>query len=109
MALTRSLTRKEKEEFQKNREAYQKFLLEDAKTIEILDGIFGKDKYAALNTPEKRACWRAGYEVRGRSMFFQTLRSNLNIPWTALESGNVTEDDSYYYTLGSCMSKKDVE
>lgn len=102
----RQLTAKEKEAFQKNREAFQKYLAEDEKTIEILDGIMGKGMYHALNTPEKRALWRAGYELKGPSCIYWTKNSNNCMFWTAAEEGDITDNDAYYYCLGAVMIKK---
>lgn len=115
----RQLTSAEKESFARNGAAYKKYLSEDADTVKILDEIFGVGKYSALNTIERRAIWRAGFEVGGPSCIFATKSSNDCLHWRALDPEgidpttsefwrsdsrkDVTENDSYYYTLGSSM------
>jgi hypothetical protein len=102
----RQLTEAEKKGFARNTEAYQKYLLEDNATIEILDKLLGKNRWSALNTVEKRALWRAGYEIRGRCVLFTGEQSESK-SWKALGDKDVTEDDldAYYYTLGKSMNR----
>lgn len=52
----RDLTQEEEQELRLSWDLYSKFLSEDAKTVEMLDRIYGPSKHSALiNTPEKRA------------------------------------------------------
>ena len=118
MSAFRQLSHKEKAAFQANSDAYRKYILEDQKTIEILDQVLGK--YPALDTREKRAAWRAGYELNGPSVIYTSKNSNTSLSWKAIDPEgidhdvsefwrsddrkNATDNDAYYYTLGACMS-----
>ena len=60
----RALTDAEELPLRHSWELYKTFLAEDYETIEMIDNIYGPGKASALNTPEKRACWRVGHETQ---------------------------------------------
>ena len=118
MATFRQLTEKEKKEFEEISATFQKYNSsnEDVNTIRILDERLGVGKYSALNTIERRAIWRAGYERGGHSLIFVSLKSMDSLSWKSIsptgidsksstfwtsdQRKNITENDAYYFELG---------
>ena len=49
----------------------------------------------AINTPEKRACWRVGHETQKGGGF--DLHHDINCERTATEAGSVTGGNDDYY------------
>jgi len=115
------MTHKEKDEFARNSEAYEKYLLQDEETVQILTHLLD-GHFEGLDTPEKRACWRAGFELGGSSIIFTSKSSNTSLAWRAIAPNdidlsvseywrsdnrkNATDNDSYYYTLGAIMHRR---
>ena len=84
----RDLTSEEEQGLRHSWVLYRKFLAEDAKTVEILNRIYGNDKHSALiNTPEKRACLRVGIETQknGGLSLDNAISCEYRFVWTATE------------------------
>lgn len=76
----------------------------DAETIEMLNQIY-EGKWSGLNTPEKRECWRYGYEnptIRTGKFSDPDTEDERFHPIKLGENKNITDDenDAYYITLG---------
>ena len=104
----RQLTRAEKEKITQVRDLYKKFLAEDETTKEMLDRYYGEGKWRALIDPSRRALWRAGHEMQWGGIIFHCKRISCMDFWsfTAEEGRAVTDNDPYYITLGSCVSRQ---
>ena len=105
----RDLTPEEEQDLTRSWALYRRFLAEDAKTIAMLNKIYGHgNHFALINTPEKRACWRVGNETQktgGFGLHYDTIGDYRSV-WTATEEKNVTGYDGYYRSLGSSASRK---
>jgi len=90
------------------KEEVQKFLAQDAETIEILNQIYGKGRWG-LNTREKRAAWRFGYEHPevpvGKFSNSDTPKERWH-PIRLLHPRQLTDMDSFYVALGQCVSRE---
>jgi hypothetical protein len=95
----RDLTLEEEQDLRLSWALYRKFLAEDAKTVELLDKIYSSGKWSFINTPEKRSCWRVGYETQKTGAL--CLDHDFKFMWTATEERSVTGYDEYYRSLGA--------
>ncbi len=80
----------------------------DKETIRILDQTFGENKWPALNTVEKRAVWRFGYEhpeVKSCKFIYADTPKEKSIPLRLLHPRQLTENDAFYITLGQCAPR----
>jgi hypothetical protein len=87
---------------------YQEALALDPETISMITKNLGS--LCALDTPEKRACFRCGVEA-GFSAQWGTF-SHSDQPnekfhgWRALHPLQATENDAFYASIGSSLSLK---
>lgn len=100
----RELTLEEEQDLRLSWDLYRKYLSDDGHTIKILDRVYGPGKWSSLiHTPEKRACWRVGYETQKMGGFYLDRDTNYDFrfAWVASQEGSVTGYDEYYRTLGA--------
>jgi hypothetical protein len=101
------LTKAEEEDLRHSWDLYRKFLGDDVYTKEMLAKIYGPGKVSALNTPEKRACWRVGHETQICGSFDLIYNDAYRYEWTATEAGSVTVGyDDHYRALGASSSRQ---
>ena len=86
----------------------RRLLSQDEETIEILNRVYGEGKWG-LNTKEKRAAWRFGFEhpdaLVGKFSHSDTPKERFH-PIRLLHPKQLTDMDSFYVALGQCMSSE---
>ena len=84
---------------------YNNALNQDKETKKILDRIYGQEKWSALDTAERRACWRVGYETQETGGKFSNPDSDSEKfhPWRALHPVMATKNDNFFRALGASM------
>jgi hypothetical protein len=109
MKKVRTVKIKRKRRGEMTKEKYYQALQKDEETIEIIRRNIGT--LGALDTPEKRACFRLGLEAgphakTGTFSNPDTEHEKFHA-WRALHPHYATPDhlDAYYATLGACLSE----
>lgn len=76
----------------------------DENTQEILNTIYGVGMWKGVNTKEKRAAWRYGYEGGKAGKFSNPDTKDECFHQTRLlHPKMLTDMDAYYIVLGRCM------
>lgn len=88
---------------------YLDALKRDDETLALIRRHGGPAAEKTLNTPERRACFRVGYDVGPKAALGKfghpgTALERLWV-WRALHPKKATEDDVFYAYLGASMSE----
>ena len=81
-------------------EMYLDALKRDEETLALIRHHGGPGAEKTLNTPERRACFRVGYDVGPRADTGHFLGERF-YGWRALHPKQATEDDAFYAQLGA--------